>query len=456
MSTLFWAPKAWINGSWASAVTLRADDHGHWTEVSADTPCPAQAEVLSGAVLPGMINAHSHAFQRAFVGQSERRDSVRDDFWSWRDRMYAVALRITPDQLFAVATHLYAELLAGGFTHTCEFHYLHHGEDGKPYSMHGGDDAAMSEALARAAQETGIGLTILPVLYERAGFSQPLLRDDQRRFATDVARVQTLRETVRGWKLPNIDAGVAIHSLRAATPTSMRELVAACEGDSAPIHLHIAEQTSEVEDCLAATGLRPIEWLTREFALDARWQLVHATHATPAEIEAVAVTGAGVVLCPGTEANLGDGLCDLPRWLQSDTPISLGTDSHVTRSWPEELRLLEYGQRLSLRQRNVSAEPDTTPSTAARLFDRCLAGGAAAVGQSRWGLVVGARADLLVVNDADPALIGLPATHLLDGLVFAGVAQPFSRMMCAGRWVPPRETAAPFAAAMAELWGTSA
>ncbi len=448
MSTLLWAPRAWLNNAWANAVTLRAGADGRWSEVSADTECPPNADVVPGGVIPGMINAHSHAFQRAFVGLSERRDSARDDFWSWRDRMYGVALRITPEQLYAVAAHLYAELLAGGYTHTCEFHYLHHAEDGQPYSAHGGDDAAMSVALARAAQDTGMGLTILPVLYERAGFTQPALRADQRRFATDATRVTQLRETIRSWKLPNVDAGVAIHSLRAASPESLHELVRACADDAAPIHLHIAEQTSEVADCLAATGLRPIEWLTREFALDARWQLVHATHTTPQEIDAVAATGAGVVLCPGTEANLGDGLCDLPRWLESGTPLSLGTDSHVTRSWPEELRLLEYGQRLALRQRNVSAEPTTNPSTAARLVERCLAGGAAAAGHSNWGLVVGARADLLLLNERDPALIGLPASRILDGVVFASPAHPFARVMVAGRWIVRRETDAAFVSAM--------
>ena len=455
MSALLWAPQAWINNRWASAVTLHADAHGRWIDVRSDTPCPADAEVLSDAVIPSMINAHSHAFQRAFVGLSERRDTVRDDFWSWRDRMYGVALRITPEQLYAVALHLYAELLSGGYTHTCEFHYLHHAEDGQPYSVHGGDDAAMSDALARAAQDTGMRLTILPVLYQRAGFTQPVLRADQRRFTADVTRVLRLRDTIRAWNRPNVDAGVAIHSLRAASPASMHELIRACAGDSAPIHLHIAEQTAEVDDCLAATGLRPIEYLTREFALDARWQLVHATHATPHEINAVAATGAGVVLCPGTEANLGDGLCDLPRWLQSDTPLSLGTDSHVTRSWPEELRLLEYGQRLALRQRNVSAEPATNPSTAARLVERCLMGGAAAVRQPNWGLVVGARADLLVLNGSDDALIGLPASHLLDGLIFGAPARPFARVMVAGRWILRRDTSAEFATAMRELWSSA-
>ena len=430
-----WAPRAWLRGGWAEHVLLRIDATGHWAEITPGTATPpAGAEVLPGSVLPGLVNAHSHAFQRAFVGLAERRDSAHDDFWSWRDRMYGVALRITPEQLHAVACHLYAELLQGGYTHTCEFHYLHHAQDGQPYA----DEATMCRALAQAAQDTGMGLTLLPVLYERAGFAQPRLRADQRRFAADVARVQRLRDAVRGWQLPGVGAGVAVHSLRAAAPASIHALARLCDGDPGPIHIHIAEQTGEVDDCVAATGARPVEWLACELPLDSRWQLVHATHATPSEIAAVAATGAGVVLCPGTEANLGDGLCDLPRWLASGTPLAVGSDSQVTRSWPEELRWLEYGQRLQLRQRNVAADPAAQPATAARLFGAVLAGGAAAAGglqgAAHAGLQPGAHADLLLLNTADPALAGVPPSHALDALVFAAPAVPFARVMARGQW----------------------
>ncbi len=432
-----WAPRAWLPGGWADGVLLRTNASGFWAEVSPGTPTPPPgAEVLPAAVLPGLVNAHSHAFQRAFVGLAERRDSAHDDFWSWRDRMYGVALRITPEQLHAVACHLYTELLAGGYTHTCEFHYLHHQPDGQPYA----DEATMCRALAQAATDTGMGLTLLPVLYQRAGFQQPQLRADQRRFATDVQRVLRLRDAVRGWRLPGVGAGVAVHSLRAAAPASLHELVRLCAGDPGPIHIHVAEQTGEVNDCLAATGQRPIQWLTHELPLDARWQLVHATHATPEEINAVAATGAGVVVCPGTEANLGDGLCDLPRWLASGTPLSVGSDSQVTRNWPEELRWLEYGQRLLLQQRNVAAQPPAQPATAARLWGAALAGGAAAAGgldgAVHGGLQVGANADLLVLNAADPALAGVPPGHALDALVFAAPSQPFARVMARGQWRP--------------------
>ncbi len=444
----FWAPRAWVAGAWLDSVLLSADAQGHWSAVEPGTAAPADAEVLGGPVVPALVNAHSHAFQRAFVGLAERRDTAHDDFWSWRDRMYGVARRITPEQLQAVATHLYAELLAGGYTHTCEFHYLHHQADGTPYA----DEATMCRALASAAQATGMGLTILPVLYERAGFAQATLREDQRRFATDVARVLRLRDTVRSWRLPNISAGVAVHSLRAARPESLHRLSQALQGDAGPIHIHIAEQTSEVSDCLAATGARPIEWLCRELPLDARWQLVHATHTVPEETATVAASGAGVVICPGTEANLGDGLIDLPRWLSSAAPLSLGSDSQVTRNWPEELRWLEYGQRLTQRQRNVSAEPGVQASTAARLFERVLQGGAAAAAWSQAGLHVGARADLLVLDVTQPALCGVPASHLLDALVFAAPDRPFLRTLVAGHWAGAATDLVPYAAAMATLW----
>ena len=445
-----WAPRAWLPDGWRERVLLQADAQGVWDQITPDADAPTGATVLPGPVLPGMVDAHSHAFQRAFVGLAERLVGAQDDFWSWRDRMYGVALRITPEQLHAVACHLYGELLQGGYTQVCEFHYLHHDQNGKPYA----DALAMSRALAQAAHDTGIGLTLLPVLYERAGFKQAGLRNDQRRFATRVDDVLALRDGLRALRLPHISAGVAIHSLRAAAPDSMRALVQALQGDPAPIHIHIAEQTGEVEDCLAATGARPIEWLTQEMPLDARWQLVHATHATPQEIQAVSATGAGVVLCPGTEANLGDGLCDLPGWLAAGVPLALGSDSQVIRTWPEELRWLEYGQRLHLRRRNVAATWPAAPATASHLLSRLLPGGAQGAGLRAWGLIPGARADLLLLNSQDDALLGLPDGHELDGLIFAAPARPFARVMVAGRWVSTGQEgpARRFEASLRSLW----
>ncbi|OYV01905.1 MAG: formimidoylglutamate deiminase [Burkholderiales bacterium PBB5] len=451
-----WAPQAWLNGGWQPQVLLSPGSDGHWAQVQAHTPCPPDALRLPGAALPGLVNAHSHSFQRAFAGLAERRASASDDFWSWRDRMYGVALRIGPQALEAVATQLYAELLAGGYTQVCEFHYLQHAPDGQPYA----DPLTLAAALARAAHTTGIGLTLLPVLYQRAGFRQPSLRDDQRRFATSPASVLALRDGVRAWGLPRVNAGVAIHSLRAASAEAMAALLQGVGDDDAPIHLHIAEQTAEVDDCLAATGQRPIAWLLDHHRLDSRWQLVHATHANAAEIDGVAATGAGVVIAPSTEANLGDGLPDLPRWLRQRVMLSVGSDSQVGRSWPAELKLLDYAQRLVLRQRNVAAAPELgLDSTAARLFNRCLAGGAAAAGFGRWGLSAGARADLLVLDPAASGLAGVPPAQALDALVFATDAPAFAQVWVAGQCVVDggrhRQSATivpAFEAAMATLW----
>ena len=320
-----------------------------------------------------------------------------------------------------------------------------------------------SWALAGAAVDVGIGLTILPVLYERAGFMQPALRDDQRRFAATPERVHALFRTVADARRPLVNAGVAIHSLRAASHASMVELMRRIGDGAVPVHIHIAEQTAEVDDCVESTGARPIEWLCRKLRPDARWQLVHATHATPSEIDAVAATGAGIVVCPSTEANLGDGLTDLPRWLTTGVPLALGSDSQVSRSWPAELRWLEYGQRLVRRERNVAAAPTHgQPATAARLFDTIVAGDGRSAGLIHWGLVPGARADALVLDARSPGLLGVPPSHALDALVFATDAPQFREVYVRGRRVISdgrhgQEAAISdrFSEAMDELWGGS-
>lgn len=454
--TTFWAPWAFVDGQWQQDVLLSANVNGTWASIQAQASCPPHAQRLNGALLPGMVNAHSHAFQRAFAGLTERRHAQHDDFWSWRDRMYQVALQLTTHDVRVVARHLYAELLAGGFTHTCEFHYLHHDHDGRPYAK----PAAMMEALAAAADDVGMSLTLLPVLYQRAGFTSATLRDDQRRFATSVDDVLMLRDVVRSWRLPHVTAGVAIHSLRAATPDAMAHLASSVRDDAAPLHVHVAEQQAEVMQCVEATGKRPLEWLAASGRLNARWHLVHATHSLPEEVEAVAASGAGVVLCPGTEANLGDGVCDLEGWLRTNTPVSIGTDSHVTRAWPAELQLLEYGQRLVKQRRNVAADAAREPSTAAHLLGRVLEGGAAAAGWSSIGFVPGARADFVVVDMQQPALCGTPAAYLLDALVFSGAAAPFAETWVGGRRAMPAppeaasETRRAMRETMQRLWSS--
>lgn len=445
------APLAWVAGRWQREVLLTVDASGHWSEISVQTPPPPDAERLAGPVIPSLVNAHSHAFQRAFVGLAERREAGEDDFWSWRDRMYALALRISPQQLRAVATQLYAELLRGGYTQVCEFHYLHHPGAGQDFD----DELDMAWALAEAAQDAGIGLTLLPAVYTRSGFGAEGLRPDQHRFAANADWAWRACQRVLAAGLPRVNAGVALHSLRGASPADIARLVQQVGSHDLPMHIHVAEQTAEVQDCLQATGQRPLQWLAASGHLDARWQLVHATHAEPAEIDAVAASGAGIVLCPGTEANLGDGLSDLPRWLAAGVPLTVGSDSQVTRGWVEELRWLEYGQRLVLRQRNVAAAPGQQRSSAARLFDAAVTGGARAAGFAAWGLTPGARADCLVLNREADTLRGLPDEHLLDAVVFGSNGSPWQSVWVAGRarpWRAPQRVGDAFAEAMQALW----
>ncbi|WP_298231731.1 formimidoylglutamate deiminase [uncultured Azohydromonas sp.] len=457
MLSQLWAPRAWLPGGWRERVLLEVGRDGRWLAITPDRDAPPGAEIAAGPLLPALVDAHSHAFQRAFAGLAETREgATEDDFWSWRERMYGVASRITAGQLCAVAAQLYVELLRGGYTQVCEFHYLQRDPEGQPYA----DPLTLGWALADAAAEAGIGLTLLPALYERAGFTLPALREEQRRFALDAQGAWEAARRVREAGRPLLSAGLAIHSLRAAAPVSILALRDLSEDFEGPIHIHVAEQSAEVEQCLGATGERPIQWLYGQGLLDPRWHLVHATHATRKEIAAVDASEAGVVLCPSTEANLGDGLADLPGWLAAGVGVSIGSDSQVSRDAVEELRWLEYGQRLHLRRRNLAAAPGTgQPSTAARLLDVAVHAGARAAGEPAWGLVEGARADALVADAGAGGLLGVPAERLLDALLFAGPTRPWRDVLVAGRWViregrhPEAEAIAQrFSAAMLALW----
>lgn len=434
----FFAPQAWVGGAWARDVLLVTDAQGCWADVLPHAP-PARragASLLRGPVLPGLVNGHSHAFQRAIAGLTERGGGAEDDFWRWRERMYGAALRITPEQLEAIAAFLYAELLAAGYTQVCEFHYLHNAPDGRPYA----EPAEMSLALVRAARRTGIGLTLLPTLYMHSGFGAAGLRDEQRRFASTPDTVLGIAEAVtrEAHGDPRLRAGVALHSLRAVDTQALREVAAQAKG-RVPLHIHIAEQQQEVDDCLAQHGRRPIEWLLAQAPLDATWNLVHATQATPAELQAVQRTGAAIVICPSTEANLGDGVFDLATWLGAGGRWSIGTDSHIGRGWCEELRLLEYSQRLQSRQRNVAARAGGQASTAAVLFEGALAGGSGAAGLRLGGLAAGQRADFMVVDPEAPALLGIPSDHVLDALVFSGPEARPAQVYVAGQLSAPSQ-----------------
>jgi formimidoylglutamate deiminase len=433
----FFAPQAWVGGAWASNVLLSVDAGGNWCGVQphASEEEHRGATALNGPVLPGIVNAHSHAFQRAIAGLTERRGTQggaqSDDFWSWRDRMYSVARRITPEQMEAIASFLYAELLAGGYTQVCEFHYLHNSADGAAHA----DPLEMSLALVRAAQRTGMGLTLLPTLYMRSGFEAKGLRDDQRRFASTPDSVLRLVDAVQRQAADstNINVGVAIHSLRAADAAAVNELATEANNRGLPVHIHIAEQTQEVDDCIAHTGQRPIEWLMSHVPINEHWNLVHATHTTLSELQSVRRAGSSIVICPSTEANLGDGVFEYSNYAGMGGKWSVGSDSHVTRSWPEELRLLEYAQRLTQRKRNVAAQNSVNPSSAATLFEAALAGGKPATSRALGAIALGNRADFTVVDAHAASLLGVPADHLLDALVFSSPSAHFSQVFVAGR-----------------------
>lgn len=455
--TRYVAPQAWVDGAWTQDVLLAVAADGTWASIEPNAVEEAQrgAVRLAGPVLPGLVNAHSHAFQRAIAGLTERAAAGQDDFWRWRDRMYSAALRITPEQLEAVAALLYAELLQAGYTQVCEFHYLHNAADGRPYA----DPLTMSMALVRAAQRVGMGLTLLPTLYMRSGFSASGLREDQRRFASTPDSVLRLAEGVLRQGGRHVNTGLAIHSLRAVDAASLQEVAAAAHARGMAIHIHIAEQMQEVNDCVAATGQRPVDWLLSHAPVDKRWNLVHATQSTVAELQGVQRSGAAIVICPTTEANLGDGVFDLPAYAAAGGHWSIGSDSHVTRSWQEELRLLEYSQRLTLRRRNIAARLPASASSADNLFNAVLAGGHAATSLPLGGIGPGQRADFVVVDTASPALLGMPADHLLDAMVFSSPDARFSEVFVAGRRVVsggqvagwPR-LAEDFAGAMRTLW----
>ena len=384
------------------------------TILSLDAGVLAEKEDERIAVaLPGLANLHSHAFQRAMAGLAEVRGYGEDSFWTWREVMYRFVDRLTPRELRIIASQAYVEMLESGFTRVGEFHYLHHAPDGRPF----GDVAEMSGAIVDAAELSGIALTLLPVFYAHAGFGGSPPSEDQRRFILDVPRFAKLvdRARDRASRLPDAKVGIAPHSLRAVTPDELTDLMAiAGEG---PIHIHVAEQRREVDDCVAWSGARPVEWLLDHVAVDRRWCFVHATHMTDHEAERLGASGAVAGLCPITEANLGDGIFNAAPFIAAGGAYGVGSDSNIRIDATEELRLLEYGQRLKAMGRNRFAR---TPggSTGQALFSAALAGGARALGVDG-GLKVGAAADFLSLDARNPAISGRSGDRLLDGLIFA-------------------------------------
>ena len=408
--------KLWTPQGWRGDVSLAGDD-------AAGSP-----ELLSGHWLPGVPNTHSHAFQRAMAGLAEYQTAAADSFWTWREQMYAFAGRIDPDSLYAIAMQLYVEMLEAGYVSVCEFHYVHHQPDGTPYD----DPAAMSRAIMAAARDAGIGLTLLPVLYQRGGFDGRPLNERQQRFAHDTDAYLRLIDTLRSEESPMLRVGVCFHSLRAVSMDSIRTVLDALPslGGSRPVHLHIAEQIPEVEDCLAAHGSRPLRRLLDCQPVDASWTLVHATHMDASEIRDLAASGASVSICPSTEANLGDGLFALPEWRAAGGRWSIGSDSHISVSPVEELRWLEYGQRLKTGRRNVCVGDADDPfrrHVGNTLLAEAIAGASGSTGRDT-------SADLIRLDSAQPALHG-DDESLVDRWLFSGNRQAVSDVIVDGEWL---------------------
>jgi formiminoglutamate deiminase len=411
---------------WAQDVRVQITD-GAFAHIECGVS-PQNADIRIAVGLPGLPNLHSHAFQRGMAGLTEHRGAETDTFWTWRELMYRFLAHMTPDDLEAVTAQAYVEMLEAGFTRAGEFHYLHHNPNGQPYA----DLAEMSARVVAAAERTGIALTLLPVFYAHGGFGGAAPDPGQRRFLCDLERYARVLEASRSLvaRLPHGRTGIAPHSLRAVTPEELAALLPLAKSE--PIHIHVAEQMREVVACIAWSGKRPVEWLLDAVPVDARFCLIHATHMTPAETERAAKSGAVAGLCPITEANLGDGYFPASEYREHGGRFGIGTDSNVTIDPAEELRMLEYGQRLQRRARNVLASPEQ--STGRSLFEGGLRGGAQALGVTA-GIEIGAPADLISLDLSRPAFAARSGDRLIDSWIFGGGNRSIDRVWRGGQLV---------------------
>jgi formimidoylglutamate deiminase len=426
------ADRALLPHGWAEDVLIEIEGEGNIAGIvpgGADTA----AERIRGIVIPGMIDLHSHAFQRGLAGLTQRLATEEASFWGWRERMYDFAAKLTPEDQWVIAAQLQVELLKGGYTTVVEFHYLHHQPDGSPYA----DPAAMALALHEAAQETGIALTLLPVVYMQAGVDGAPLEGAQRRFALDPEGWARLGEALDAAFADdrNRRLGLALHSVRAVPAPAIEQAVAAAraKGGFMPIHIHLAEQPKEVRDCLEHLGRRPLDHLCAAAEIGHDWCLVHGTHLTQEEIARVAEAQAVIGLCPTTEADLGDGIFPLADLLAAGGPFGIGSDSNIRTDAPEELRLVEHSQRLAQLRRTVAATPEQ-PHGGELLWCRALAGGAKAAGRPVGRLAPGFRADLVVLDAEHPSLVGRSGGLVLDSLLFAPSTGVITDVMVGGAW----------------------
>ena len=420
---------ALVDGQWQDNVQISVSPDGLIERIDSDVVSNESIENL--IALPGMVNVHSHAFQRGFAGLSEFRTAANDSFWTWRKLMYDFVGRLTPDDVYATARQLYSEILAAGYTWVGEFHYLHNDFGGASYSNIG----EMSDAIQRAAMDTGIGLCHLPVLYQRGGFGDEPIASGQDRFVLSNDQFCELVESCRSkWvDAANTKVGIALHSLRAV---SVEAAVAAIEhvkriDSQAPIHIHVAEQTAEIEACVATHRRRSVEFLFDSFPVDESWCLIHATHLSDRELEQIAASKAVVGLCPTTEANLGDGIFRAEEFLKLGGRICIGSDSHCSVDLREELRLLEYGQRLTTRRRAVLGTNDV--SVGRNLYCHAAKEGARAIGINAGEISVGKRADFTLIDASHPAIDNVSGDRILDRLIFANIGNPIAGVVVGGR-----------------------
>jgi formimidoylglutamate deiminase len=424
----FWsADWALLEGGWAARPRIGVDPRG--VIASVETGAAPAERHFEGAMLPGMTNLHSHSFQRSFAGRTEFAGGG-GDFWSWREAMYRAAGAIEPDTLAPVTAYLAMELLRGGFTSLVEFHYLQNGRNGQPYAHR----PAMAEAVIEGAQQAGIGLTLLFGIYETGNFGGVALQAGQRRFDTSAEAALRMVEDARSQESGALRFGLSPHSLRAVPPESLLACAAglAAMDESAPIHIHVAEQRAEVDACLAVLGARPVEWVLANAPAGANWCFIHATHTTDVERLGMAARGVVAGLCPSTEGNLGDGIFGLPVFVAGGGRFGIGTDSHVGLDAFSELRLLEYSQRLRSETRNVLAGADGHSGRV--LWQSAARGGAAAAARPVGVLEVGARADFVVIEPS-PETEGMHPDFWLDAAVFAGVGAAARQVVVGGDWL---------------------
>ncbi len=447
----FFAPRALLADGWHENVLITTDASGQITELMPDS-APGSASRLAGPVIPAIANLHSHAFQRAMAGLAEVAGDPQDSFWTWRDLMYRMVQRLSPEQVGDIATHLYIDMLKGGYSQVAEFHYLHHDPQGQAYA-----DDAMLLNLINAAETAGIGQTLLPVLYSYSGFGSQPASDGQRRFIQQTDAYLHQQQRVAQWSAakPLLNHGICFHSLRAVSEAQMREVLSASHA-AVPVHIHVAEQEKEVNDSLAWSGERPVAWLYNRFEVDQRWCLIHATHLDSDEIQRMAASGAVAGLCPTTEANLGDGIFPAVDYIARGGRWGIGSDSHVSLSTLEELRWLEYGQRLRDRRRNRITLPNQ-PSVGDLLWQQAAQGGAQACAIATGELAVGKRADWLVLEN-DAFLSSVSSASLLNRWLFGGTQRQIRDVFVAGNQViseghhaAEEAAAARFAKAMSAL-----